>query len=56
MITNLKNRYYDAIIIAVAHDYVIKLGYQKITNFLKEKNLFYDLKGIFSHNYNDFEL
>ena len=56
LITNLKNRYYDAIIIAVAHDYVIKLGYQKITNFLKEKNLFYDLKGIFSHNYNDFEL
>ena len=43
----LRKKYYDCIIIAVKHKKFIEMGKNKISLFLKEKNILFDLKKIF---------
>ena len=45
---------YDGIIIAVAHKYLKKMGIEKIIRLGKKNHLIFDLKSIFSKNYNSF--
>ena len=42
-----KKHYYDCVIIAVKHDKFIKMGINKIREFVKEKSVIYDVKNIF---------
>ena len=48
--------FYDAIIVAVAHDIFIKLGYKKIRSYGKKQSVIYDLKHIFPKNKIDLRL
>jgi UDP-N-acetyl-D-galactosamine dehydrogenase len=41
-----KSDYYDAVILAVAHDVFINLGLDGIQEFLNENKVIYDLKNI----------
>ncbi len=47
IVSKLGKRKYDCIIVAVGHDYFLKLGKKKILSYGKKKNLFYDIKNIF---------
>lgn len=40
---------YDAIILAVAHNYFKKIGFKKIKKFLKKDSFLYDVKSIFKN-------
>lgn len=51
-----KNNFYDAIIIAVAHDNFKRLGPQKIKQFAKKNHILFDLKSLFSINDSDLRL
>ena len=42
-----KKKYYDAIIIAVAHKKFVKEGKKNIISFAKKKNIIFDIKNIF---------
>ena len=47
LVKKLEKNYYDCVIVAVKHDYFIKLGEKKILSYAKKKNVFYDIKNIF---------
>jgi UDP-N-acetyl-D-glucosamine/UDP-N-acetyl-D-galactosamine dehydrogenase len=47
LVSDLKNDYYDAIIIAVAHEQIIEFGIDKIKNLSKENAVIFDVKHIF---------
>ena len=47
---NLKNKYYHCIILAVSHNYFIKVGESKLKLKLKKNGVFFDLKNVFSKN------
>jgi UDP-N-acetyl-D-galactosamine dehydrogenase len=55
-ISNLEERNYDAIIIAVAHDFFGKMGPQKIRSYLKDVSILYDLKYLFKKQETDLRL
>lgn len=42
--------YYDAVIIAVGHDYFKELGFDGISKYLNNNNIIYDLKYVLSRN------
>lgn len=48
--------YYDAIIIAVAHDIFLKGGIKKIKSYGKKKHVIFDLKYLFPTNDSDMQL
>jgi len=47
LVKKLDKNYYDCVIVAVKHDYFIKLGEKKILSYAKKQNVFYDIKKIF---------
>ena len=54
--TKLKKNSFDIIILAVPHKEIVKKGIRKIKSYLKEKSIFFDLKGYFNKKYSDFRL
>ena len=50
---NLKNKYYHCIILAVSHDYFVKVGESKLKLKLKKNGVFFDLKNVFLKNKNN---
>lgn len=55
-INQLKDNYYDAIILAVSHNEFLKLGVEKIRTFGKAGHILYDLKYLFSKEETDMRL
>jgi len=55
-VSSLKNSEYDGIILAVSHDDFINLGSNKIRKLGKPKNIFFDLKSVFSKDESDLRL
>ncbi len=55
-IKNLRNSFYDGILLAVAHKEYIKLGAKNILKFGTKNCIFYDIKSSFHKNYSDFRL
>ncbi len=55
-IKKLTSGRYDGIIIAVAHEYLKKLGIKKIIRLGKKNHVIFDLKSIFSKKYSDLTL
>ena len=51
-----KNKQYDAVVIAVAHDCFRELGVENIRKFCKENGLIYDLKHMLSKSESDIRL
>ena len=47
---NLKNKYYHCIILAVSHNYFVKVGESKLKLKLKKNGVFFDLKNVFKKN------
>ena len=47
-----KKKYYDVIIIAVAHKKFVKEGKKNIISFVKKKNIIFDIKNIFPNEKN----
>lgn len=45
---NPKENYYDAIVLAVAHEEFVAMGAKKIRQFARANSVFYDLKSVFS--------
>ena len=56
IINNLKDKSYESILIAVAHNQFHKMGSKKIRKLLKKNGIIYDLKGIFAQNESDIRL
>jgi UDP-N-acetyl-D-glucosamine/UDP-N-acetyl-D-galactosamine dehydrogenase len=57
LIENPHLNYYDAVVLAVAHQVFIDLGVKKIKAFgKKNKSLFFDVKAIFERKYSDLRL
>ena len=52
----LKKNSFDVIILAVPHKVIVKKGIKVIKSFLKQKSIFFDLKGYFNEKYSDFRL
>ncbi len=52
----LKKHSFDVIILAVPHKVIVKKGIKVIKSFLKQKSIFFDLKGYFNEKYSDFRL
>lgn len=55
-IIKLKKKYYDAIIIAVAHKEFFSIKKNYLLSLVKKKNIIFDLKNIFSKKISDFRL
>jgi UDP-N-acetyl-D-galactosamine dehydrogenase len=51
-----KIKFYEAIIVAVAHDDYKKLGSKKIKQYAKDKHILFDLKSLFSIRESDLRL
>lgn len=47
-VKKLNKNYYDCIILAVKHNYFFKIGKKRILSYAKKKNVFYDIKKVFS--------
>lgn len=47
---NIKSKYYDAVIISVAHKEFKMMGIKNIMSFMKGKKLIYDLKNVLNSN------
>ena len=47
---NLKNKYYHCIILAVPHNYFVKVGESKLKLKLIKNGVFFDLKNVFPKN------
>ena len=47
-IKKLKKKFYDAIIITVAHDIFFKMGIKNIKKLVKSNNIIFDVKGLFN--------
>jgi UDP-N-acetyl-D-galactosamine dehydrogenase len=56
LIENPNSNYYDAIILAVAHQQFIDLGAKKIKSFGKKQCIFFDVKSIFNKDDSDLRL
>ena len=56
MIKKIKNNFYDAVIIAVAHSQFKKMGINLISSFGNHNCIIYDLKNIFSSKKTQFRL
>ena len=56
LIKNLKNNYYDVIILAVAHNIFKKYGPKKIKKLGKKNSIFFDVKSCFDEMYSDLRL
>jgi UDP-N-acetyl-D-galactosamine dehydrogenase len=56
LIEQPKANYYDAIVLAVAHDQFKQLGYEGIIRLAKAKNILYDLKYILPNEVTDLRL
>lgn len=54
--TSLRENYYDAIIIAVAHEEFVQMGWKKIRSFGNTNHILFDLKSIFPINNSDLRL
>ena len=52
----LKKNEFDIIILAVPHKVIVKKGIKLIKSYLKQKSIFFDLKGYFNKKYSDFRL
>lgn len=55
-IQQLKQGYYDAIVLAIGHQKFIDFGYEYIKKLGREKSIIYDLKNIFELNQSDIRL
>ena len=55
-INKLKNKTYDGIIIAVAHDIFKDMGYKIIKGLCKKKFVIFDLKSLFPKEETEFRL
>ena len=53
---NLKKNLFDVIILAVPHKLIVNRGIRVIKSYLKQKSVFFDLKGYFDRKYSDFRL
>ena len=53
---NLKKNSFDVIILAVPHKLIVNKGIKVIKSYLKQKSVFFDLKGYFDRKYSDFRL
>jgi UDP-N-acetyl-D-galactosamine dehydrogenase len=53
---NLKKNYYNIIILAVAHNFFLKLGIKKIKELAKMKHIFFDVKNCFDSKHSDLRL
>ena len=49
LVNELKDEFYDAIVIAVAHDEYKKTNIQSLRRLGKDPHVFYDLKSCFRH-------
>jgi UDP-N-acetyl-D-galactosamine dehydrogenase len=56
LISELRENFYDAVLIAVAHDKFREMGINSIRSFCKETSVIYDLKYMFSANLTDARL
>ena len=56
LIKNIRNNFYDGIIISVRHLNFVKLGFEKIKKYAKKDSIIFDLKSIFPKNSSDFSL
>ena len=56
LIEDVKPNYYDAVILAVPHDFFIDKTYDFILSLCKQKHVFFDLKGAFDITISDFRL
>lgn len=56
LIKNPNKGFYDALIIAVPHSSIIKMGIRKINTLLKKKNVLFDMKGTFKKEDSDLRL
>ena len=56
LISELQENFYDAVLIAVAHDKFREMGINSIRSFCKETSVIYDLKYMFSANLTDARL
>ena len=52
----LNKNTFDIIILAVPHKNIVKKGIKVIKSYLKQKSIFFDLKGYFNKKYSDFRL
>ncbi len=56
LLKKINNNFYDILILAVPHSYIIKMGEFKLTKLLKKNNIFIDLKSSFKKMDVDFNL
>jgi UDP-N-acetyl-D-galactosamine dehydrogenase len=55
-IEKLNNSYYDGVIVAVAHNKFLKMGFESIKKLCKKNHVIYDLKNLFPNNEVDLKL
>jgi len=56
LISSIKERHYDAIVVAVAHNNFKEMGLEKIKSFGKKSCVFFDVKAIFPNHSNHLRL
>ena len=56
LVKNIRNNFYDGIIVSVRHLNFVKLGFEKIKKYAKKESIIFDLKSIFPKNSSDFSL
>ena len=56
LLNKLKKNSFDVIILAVPHKEIVSKGIKKIKSYLKQKNIFLDLKGYFDKRHSNFRL
>ena len=55
-IRRIKLKYYDAVVIAVPHNYIKNYGLLKIKKLLKKNSVIFDIKSIFQKDNSDLRL
>ena len=56
LLNKLEKNSFDVIILAVPHKEIVSKGIKKIKSYLKQKNIFLDLKGYFDKRHSNFRL
>ena len=56
LVATLRESYYDAVIIAVAHDEFVSMGSKNIRMLCQKRHLIYDLKSVLQKEESDFRL
>ena len=56
LLNKLEKNSFDVIILAVPHKEIVSRGIKKIKSYLKQKNIFLDLKGYFDKRHSNFRL